>query len=96
MNKSSVQSEYRSLLHDLEKHQRRMSILMPTIKRVTERLQSIDDTVVRNEFAQINMKKNEILRSIERINIELRQITTSSIALNNEIEISFTACKRNG
>jgi chromosome segregation protein len=89
LNKSSVQSEYRSLLHDLEKHQRRMSILMSTIKRVAERLQSIDDTVVRNEFAQINMKKNEILRSIERINIELRQITTSSIALNNEIEISL-------
>jgi chromosome segregation protein len=87
LNKSSGQSEGSSLLHDLEKYQRRMSILVPTIKRVAERLQSIDDTVVRNELAQINMKKNEILRSIEKINIELHQIATSHITLNSEIEI---------
>jgi chromosome segregation protein len=93
LNKSSVQSEGYSLLHDLEKYQRRMSILTPTIKRLAERLQGIDDIAIRNELAQINMKKNEILRSIERINIELRQITTSSIALNNEIEIILQRIK---
>ena len=38
-------------------------------------------------MAQLNMKKNQILKSIEGTDLEIRQIMTSSLALNNEIEI---------
>jgi chromosome segregation protein len=39
--------------------------------------------------AKLNMKKNQILRSVEELEIELRQLTTSSLSLNNQIEISM-------
>ena len=87
---TSLQSETDSMALELDKRRRRMSIVMLTMKKIGQKLQNIDETAAaaaRTEMAQLNMKKNQILKSIEGTDLEIRQIMTSSLALNNEIEI---------
>lgn len=85
---TSVQSELDSSVLHLDKYQKRMSIVMPTLRKIRQKLQSIDNTaILRSQMAQLNMKKNQILKSLEEKDMEIRQIVTSSFALKNEIEI---------
>ena len=76
----------------MEKCERRMSVLIPAIKRVTDAISSHDD-VDRNELTQMSMQKNQILKSIEGIDLEVRQTTTSLVKLNNEVELSLNRIK---
>jgi chromosome segregation protein len=66
-----------------------MSILTEILETVACKIQDVDESAASNEAAQLNMKKNQILRSVEELEIELRQLTTSSLSLNNQIEISM-------
>ena len=87
-----VQSEGNSLSLDLEKCRKRLSVLIPAIKRVMDGISS-HDVVDRNELTQMSMQKNQILKSIEGIDFEVRQTTTSLVKLNNEVELCLNRIK---
>lgn len=92
-NNSSVQLERDSVLVYLEKHQKGRSIIELTLERITKRLQSIDDNDARNALEPLNFKKIQILKSIEGLDIDLREVTISSATIDNEIEMSVQRLK---
>jgi chromosome segregation protein len=92
-NSSSVQLERDSILVYLENHRKRKSIIELTLERITERLQSIDDNDARNALERQNFNKIQILKSIEGLDIDLREVTISSATIDNEIEMSVQRLK---
>jgi chromosome segregation protein len=89
LDNRSVQLETGSCISELKRYQKQMSILTEILETLGYRIQDIDESLAANEAAQLTIKKNQILRSIEELDIELRQLTTSSTSLNNQIEISM-------
>ena len=89
LDNRSVQLETGSCISELKRYQKQMSILTEILETLAYRIQDIDESVAVNEAAQLTIKKNQILRSIEELDMELRQLTTSSTSLNNQIEISM-------
>jgi chromosome segregation protein len=91
LNNILLQSEIDSVTLKLHEHHKRMSVLVHAINKITENLQNIDNTstATANNITQLNVKKNQILKSLEAADIEFREIMTSSAALNNEIEITL-------
>jgi chromosome segregation protein len=85
----SIQSDVDSWTSKLKRYQKQMSILDENLETLTRRIHDIDESVASDEAAQINMKKNQILRSIEELDIELHQLTMSSLSLNNQIEMNI-------
>jgi chromosome segregation protein len=66
-----------------------MLLLTKIFNSVNRRIQDIDDILADNKIPTLNSRKNETLRSIEEIDIEIRQLTTSSLSLNNRVEIDL-------
>jgi chromosome segregation protein len=66
-----------------------MLLLTKIFNSVNRRIQDIDDILADNKIPTLNSRKNETLRSIEEIDIEIRQLTTSSLSLNNQVEIDL-------
>ena len=89
LNNVAVQSQVHSFIVQLEKYYRRLSILIPILKRMEEKFQIIDDLATKNRLVQLNIQKNQTLKCIEEMDIEIRQMLTSSVALNKEIEIGL-------
>ena len=96
LNNILVQSEMDSMTLELHERRKRISILVHAINKITENLKNIDNrsAIATNKMAQINVKKNQILKSLEAADIEFRQLMTSSAALNNEIEITLEHLRR--
>jgi chromosome segregation protein len=89
LDNRSIQLETDSWTSELKRYQKQMSILTEILETIACKIQDVDESAAANEVAQLNMKKNQILRSVEELEIELRQLTTSSLSLNNQIEISM-------
>jgi chromosome segregation protein len=87
------QSESNTLAIDVNKILRRLSILMPSMKRVSERLGGVDDSSIRNVLTELNVRRNLLLKSIEEVDFELRQLMTSTAGVNSKIEISLERVK---
>ncbi len=87
------QSERNTLTIDVDRVIRRLSILTSSMKKVLERIGTIDDSTIRNELDKINLRRNLILKSIEELDFELRQIITSSAGVSSKIEISLERMK---
>ena len=94
LNNKLAQTERDSFVAEIEKYHIRSDVILKSIKKLTEIMQHNSDSIMRNELAQKNMKKNQILKSIEAIDFELRQLITSSSAFNKEIEISREQLER--
>jgi chromosome segregation protein len=83
-----IQLEANDLCEELEKYRRRLSILASTLNRITEKLGNLNyKPSIENELAQTNLTRNHILKSMDDIDFELRELITSSKSLGNEIEI---------
>jgi chromosome segregation protein len=87
------QSEKSTLALDVNKILRRLSILTPSIRKISERRGTIDDSTIRNELTKLNLRRNLLLKSIEEVDFELRQLMTSSASMNSKIEISLERMK---
>jgi chromosome segregation protein len=87
------QSERNTLIIDVDRVVRRLSILTSSMKKVLERIGAIDDSTIRNELDKINSRRNLILKSIEELDFELRQTITSSAGMSSKIEISLERMK---
>jgi chromosome segregation protein len=82
------QSEKDSWVNELKRYQKQMLLLTKIIDSLSGRIRDIDQVLAGNEDIRLNMmKKNHILKSIEELDIEIRELTTSSVSLNNQIEI---------
>ena len=87
------QSERNTLIIDVDRVVRRLSILTSSMKKVLGRIGAIDDSTIRNELDKINSRRNLILKSIEELDFELRQTITSSAGMSSKIEISLERMK---
>ena len=87
------QSEKSTLALDVNKILRRLSILTPSIRKISERRGTMDDSTIRNELTKLNLRRNLLLKSIEEEDFELRQLMTSSASMNSKIEISLERMK---
>jgi chromosome segregation protein len=84
----SIRSEIVSWTCRLKRYQKQMSILTVILETLASKIDHIDDVVAASEGAHLFVRKSQILRSIEELDIELRRLRTSSLMLNNQIQIS--------
>lgn len=82
-----VRSEINSDSQELEAHLGRLSIISSTLGRITKKLDSLNYKSLENAVAQANLERNTILKSMDDIGYELREIRDSARSLENEIEI---------
>jgi chromosome segregation protein len=82
-----VRSEIDSDSQELEVHLRRLSIISFTLGRTTKKLDSLNYKSLENALAQANWARNTILKSMDDIEYELRELRDSVRSLENEIEI---------
>ena len=87
------QTEKSTLAIDVNKILRRLSILTPFLRRILERIDTIDDSIITNDLTRLNLKRNLLLKSIEEVDVELRQLMTLSASMNSKIEISLERMK---
>jgi chromosome segregation protein len=82
-----VRSEIDSEGQELEVHLRRLSIISSTLDKITKKLDSLNYKSLENALAQANWARNTILKSMDDIEYELRELRDSIRSLENEIEI---------
>jgi chromosome segregation protein len=82
-----VRSEIDSDSQELEAHLRRLSIISSTLDKITKKLDSLNYKSLENALAQANWARNTILKSMDDIEYELRELRDSIRSLENEIEI---------
>ncbi|HYY67136.1 MAG TPA: hypothetical protein VE572_02180, partial [Nitrososphaeraceae archaeon] len=83
----SVRSEINSDRQELEAHLRRLSIISSTLGRITKKLDSLNHKSLENTLPQANWARNNILKSMDSIEYELRELRDSVRSLENEVEI---------
>ncbi len=89
----TVHSQYESFKLELEELRRRLSLVGLTIERVYQRMEGVADVSIRDQIAQENAKRAQILGSIDANNLDLQDILTSSQVLKNEIGIGLERLK---
>ena len=89
LDNSAVQSEKDSWISVLRRYHMQMLLLTKIIDSLDRRIQDVEHVLADNESPKLNTRKNQVLRSIEELDIEIRQLTTSSLSLNNEVEIAL-------
>ena len=89
LDNSAVQFEKDSWISVLRRYHMQMLLLTKIINSLDRRIQDIDHVLADNEGTKLNTRKNQVLRSIEELDIEIRQLTTSSLSLNNQVEIAL-------
>ena len=90
LDNAAIQSEKDLLVYEFKKYQKQTLLLTKIIDSLYSKIRDIDQVLAVNEDIRLNMmSKNHILRSIEESDIEVRQLTTSSLSLNNQIEIGL-------
>jgi chromosome segregation protein len=82
-----LRSEIDSEGQELEAHLRRLSIISSTLDKITKKLDSLNYKSLENALAQANWARNTILKSMDDIEYELRELRDSIRSLENEIEI---------
>jgi len=82
-----VRSEIDSDSQELEAHLRRLSIISSTLGIITKKLDSLNYKSLENALAQAHWARNTILKSMDDIEYELRELRDSVRSLENEIEI---------
>ena len=88
LDNSAALLEKDSRISAFKRYSMQMLLLSNIINAVYSRIQDIEPVVAYNEDSRLNTKKNDMLRSIEELDIEIRQLTTSSLSLNNQVEMS--------
>ncbi len=89
LDNSAAQSEKDSWISALKRYHMQILLVTKIINSLNRRIQDIDDVLADNEGTRLNTRKNQILRCIEELDIEIRQLTTSSLSLNNQVEIAL-------
>jgi chromosome segregation protein len=88
LDNSAALLEKDSRISALKRYSMQMLLLTNIINAANSRIRDIEHLVAYNEDSRLNTRKNDMLRSIEELDIEIRQLTTSSLSLNNQVEMS--------
>lgn len=78
--------EAETLTLQLEKYRRRLALILPTIERLTARLQKIDESAAKAQLAEINVERNQIVKHADSVNIELSQVSSSLGGIESRLE----------
>ncbi|MDQ3872890.1 MAG: chromosome segregation protein SMC [Thermoproteota archaeon] len=91
LDNHALKSEVDSLTEDLKKYSRRLSILVPAMEKLSLRIQQVgDEPSSRNELAEKNIERNNIIRAIDAANIELGHTKSTLSALEAKIELDIS------
>jgi chromosome segregation protein len=82
----SLQSEADAFSQELERHRCRLSLIVPTIEKVSGRLQGIDESAARAELAGKNVERNQVVKQVDSLNMELSQFTASLGGIESKLE----------
>ncbi len=82
----ALDQEANSLAAELEKYRRRLSLIVPTLDRLSARLLRIDESAARSQLAEINVERNQIVKQADNANIELNQLSSSLGGIESRVE----------
>lgn len=82
----ALQAEAGALALELEGYRRRLSLIAPTIEKVSARLQSISEPAAKAEFAAKNAERNQAVKQVDSANMELGQLAASLSSIEGRIE----------
>lgn len=84
----ALHTEEDSIMKELEKYSRRLSILIPSMEKISSKLRSMDDRSSNNsELDEKNIEHNKIIKGIENANLELGQTTSILNGLEVKLEL---------
>ena len=94
LDNTAIRSEKDSWSHQLKRYQKQMLLLTNIVDKIYRSMRDLDRLLSTGEDIQLNIKrKSDVMRSIEELDIEIRELTTSSLSLNNEIEVALQNLK---
>lgn len=79
-------SEDQALSIELERFKRRLTVIGPSVERVTARLQTIDESPAKAELASIQVERNQVVKQMDGAGIELNQITNALGGIESKLE----------
>ena len=82
----SLQSEADALSQELERHRRRLTLIAPTIEKVSARLQGIDESSAKAELAGKNVERNQVLKQVDSLNMEQSQFASTLGGIESKLE----------
>jgi chromosome segregation protein len=90
LDNQTLQSEADLLTTELKKYSRRLTILTPTLEKVSSRLQSIsEEPLSKYELADKNIAHNQLVKAIDVANIELGQTISILGGLESKLELDI-------
>ncbi|HJT48493.1 MAG TPA: chromosome segregation SMC family protein [Nitrososphaeraceae archaeon] len=87
LENSAALLEKDSWISELKRYNMQMLLLTNIINALNSRIQDIEHVLAYNEESRLNTRKNYMLRSIEELDIEIRQLTMTALSLNNRVEM---------
>jgi chromosome segregation protein len=87
LENSAALLEKDSWISELKRYNMQMLLLTNIINALNSRIQDIEHVLAYNEESRLNTRKNDMLRSIEELDIEIRQLTMTALSLNNRVEM---------
>jgi chromosome segregation protein len=90
LDNQALQSEADLLMAELEKYSRRLTLISPAKDKLSSRLQKIDEEPPsKNELADKNLVRNQIVKAIDVANIELGQTISVLSGLEAKLELDI-------
>jgi chromosome segregation protein len=94
LDSTAIQSVKDSWVYELKRYQKQMLLLTNIVHRIYRNILDLDQVLTASEDIRVNMtRKNGVLRSIEELDFEIRELTMSSLSLNNQIEVGMQNLK---
>ncbi len=81
-----LSSEKQSLALELASFRRRLELIMPSIERVSLRLQSIDESAAKAELASMQVERNQVVKQVDETGMELTQIMSALGTIESKLE----------
>jgi chromosome segregation protein len=90
LDNQALQSEVDLYSTELQKYSRRLALLLPAMEKLSLRLQSIsEEPSSKNKLAEKNMSRIDIVKAIDRANIELGHILSILRGLEARLELDM-------
>ena len=90
LDNQALQSEVDVHVRELEKYSKRLALLLPTMEKISIRLQIIsEESTSKNKLAEKNMSRTHIVKSLDVANIELGHILSMLRGLEAKLELDI-------
>lgn len=82
----ALSAEEQALVQELEKYKRRLTLIAPTVEKLSARLAGIDESSAKAQLAEINVERNQVVRQVDTINMEASQLKGSLGSIESRLE----------